>query len=229
MMTLGVDAHKKLHVATALDETGHEIGQWRGPNSDAGWQSALRWAIALGAPHQWGIEGAWGYGRGLAQYLVACGEPVYEVNTRWTTFGRRHARRLGKTDPLDARAVAMFVLQEAPDLPRVGAEDVTVVLDLLTSEREALRSETRRLWNQNPRASAPDRSRVQEPPSKLRLSVSAGDPRGIRSAEHRLSSARTSCGGSTTCSATSPRTRTSGRVGAGNRDANRGRRVFTAN
>jgi len=148
MITLGVDAHKKLHVATELDETGHEIGQWRGPNSDAGWQSALRWAIALGAAHQWGIEGAWGYGRGLAQYLVACGEPVYEVNTRWTTFGRRHARRPGKTDPQDARAVAMFVLQEAPDLPRVGAEDVTVVLDLLTSEREALRSETRRLWNQ---------------------------------------------------------------------------------
>jgi transposase len=74
--------------------------------------------------------------------------PVYEVNTRWTAFGRRHARRPGKTDPLDAQAVAMFVLREAPDLPRVGAEDVTVILDLLTSEREALRSETRRLWNQ---------------------------------------------------------------------------------
>jgi transposase len=72
MITLGVDAHKRLHVATALDETGREIGQWRGPNTDVGWLSALRWANTLGAVHQWGIEGAWGYGRGLAQYLVAC-------------------------------------------------------------------------------------------------------------------------------------------------------------
>jgi transposase len=148
MITLGVDAHKKLHVATAVDETGHDLGSWRGPNTPAGWQDALTWASGLGVTRQWGIEGAWGYGRGLAQHLVATGEAVYEVNTRWTALGRRHARRPGKTDRLDARAVATFVLGEAPDLPRVGAEDVTVVLDLLTSEREALRSETRRLWNQ---------------------------------------------------------------------------------
>jgi transposase len=148
MITLGVDAHKKLHVATAVDETGRDLGSWRGPNTPAGWQDALTWASGLGVTRQWGIEGAWGYGRGLAQHLVATGEAVYEVNTRWTALGRRHARRPGKTDRLDARAVATFVSGEAPDLPRVGAEDVTVVLDLLTSEREALRSETRRLWNQ---------------------------------------------------------------------------------
>ena len=96
MITLGVDAHKKLHVATAVDEIGHEIGQWRGPNTDAGWRSALKWATTLGDSHQWGIEGAWGYGRGLAQFLVARGEPVYEVNTRWTAIGRRHGATTGQ-------------------------------------------------------------------------------------------------------------------------------------
>ncbi len=148
MITLGVDAHKQLHVAVALDDVGHEIAQWRGTNSARGWEELHCWADGLGEPRRWGIEGAWGYGRGLAQHLVAAGESVYEINTRWTALGRRRARRPGKTDRLDARSVAAFVLQEAPDLPRVGLEDMTAVLDLLTSEREALRTETTRLWNQ---------------------------------------------------------------------------------
>jgi transposase len=148
VITLGVDAHKQVHVATALDDTGHEISHWRGPNSASDWQDLLDWATRIGGPRQWGIEGAWSYGRGLAQHLVSAGEPVYEINSRWTAFGRRHARRPGKTDRLDARAVAGFVLQEAPQLPRVGADDVTAILDLLTSQREALLTETTRLWNQ---------------------------------------------------------------------------------
>jgi transposase len=148
MITLGVDAHKRVHVAVALDEAGQEIGHWRGPNSVSGWQTLLAWATALGSPLQWGIEGAWNYGRGLAQYLVEMEATVYEVNARWTAAGRRRARRPGKTDRLDAQAVARFVRQEAPHLPRVGADDATAVLDLLTNEREAVLTETTRLRNQ---------------------------------------------------------------------------------
>ena len=40
MITLGVDAHKQVHVAVALDDAGHELGRWRGPNSQRGWQTA---------------------------------------------------------------------------------------------------------------------------------------------------------------------------------------------
>ena len=148
MISIGVDAHKWVHVAQALDDAGHEMGEWSGPNSAAGWQSLTRWTTALGSPRQWGIEGAWGYGRGLAQHLVATGETVYEVNARWTAQGRRRARKPGKTDRLDARAVALLVRQEASTLPRVHAEDDTAVLDLLTSEREAAIVEGTRLRNQ---------------------------------------------------------------------------------
>jgi len=145
---VGVDAHKKVHVAMALDEAGQEIGEWSGPNSAAGWQSLSLWAAALSTSRIWGIEGAWSYGRGLAQQLVAEGETVYEINARWTALGRRRARRPGKTDRLDARAVALFVRQEAPGLPKVAAEDATAVLDLLTTEREAALAEATRLRNQ---------------------------------------------------------------------------------
>jgi transposase len=148
MITLGVDAHKQVHVAVALDEAGHELGRWRGPNSQRGWEELARWAVELGGPRQWGIEGAWNYGRGLAQHLVASGETVYEINPRWTALGRRSARKGGKSDPLDAHAVAMLVWREGDTLPQVTAEDETAVLDLLVAEREGALAEATRLRNQ---------------------------------------------------------------------------------
>jgi transposase len=148
MITIGVDAHKRLHVALALDEAGREIGGWRGPNSTAGWQDFLTWAVALGSERQIGIEGAWNYGRGLAQYLVQNTESVYEVNSRWTAQGRRTARKPDKTDRLDARAVALFLRREALELSQVAAEDETAILDLLATERESAIGEATRLRNQ---------------------------------------------------------------------------------
>ena len=75
----------------------------------ADWLALEQWAVALGAPRQWGIEGAGQYGRGLAQRLVADGESVVEVNPRQTAAMRRAGRVAGKTDRLDAQAVARVV------------------------------------------------------------------------------------------------------------------------
>jgi transposase len=150
MLTIGVDAHKRVHEAAALDAAGQLVGRQRVPNSAAGWRELLAWAASLGAaaPRRWGIEGAWGYGRGLAQHLVAAGEAVYEVSPRWTAEARKSARKPGKSDALDALAVARLVLGEAATLPVVGAEDETAVLDLLTTERDAAVAEGTRLRNQ---------------------------------------------------------------------------------
>ncbi len=148
MITIGVDAHKRVHVALALDDMGRELGHWRGQNSAAGWQDFAQWSAALGVEHRVGIEGAWGYGRGLAQYLVGQGTAVYEVNARWTAIGRRSARKPDKTDRLDARAVALFLHREAVGLPQVAAEDETAILNLLTTERESAIAEATRLRNQ---------------------------------------------------------------------------------
>ena len=137
MITIGVDAHKRVHAAVALDETGREVAQWRGSATACGWDELRCWAATLGAPRQWGIEGAWNYGRGLAQHLVGAGEAVYEVNPRWTAAGRRGARRRGKSDALDAQAVAGLVLREAATLPQVAPDDEAALLDLLVTEREA--------------------------------------------------------------------------------------------
>ena len=67
MITIGVDAHRQVHVAVAVDATGRELAHWRGPNRPEAWHQLRDWAVALGGPRQWGIEGAWNYGRGLAR------------------------------------------------------------------------------------------------------------------------------------------------------------------
>jgi len=137
-----------VHSAEVLDDAGRELAQWQGPNGTAGWQSFQLWLESLGNERQIGIEGAWGYGRGLAQQLVEDGETIFEVNSRWTALGRRGSRKPDKTDRLDARAVALFVHREGNTLSAIVADDATAVLNLLTGERDAALAEATRLRNQ---------------------------------------------------------------------------------
>ena len=148
MITIGVEAHKHLPVARALDDQGTVLGDWRGPTCADGWASIHQWATTFVGARQWGIEGSWNYGRGLAQYLVATGETCYEINPRWTAQCRQHTRKVAKTDQLDAQAVARLVREDARTLPRVTCEDETTLLDLLTTEREGALAEATRLRNQ---------------------------------------------------------------------------------
>lgn len=148
MITIGVDAHKSLHAAVAVDDSGREVSRWQGPNSEHGWARLAAWASALSEYRQWGIEGAWSYGRGLAQQLVVSGETVFEINARWTALRRRSAHKPGKTDQLDALAIALLVRQESSELPRVLADDDSAVLELLSVQRESAKEEATRLRNQ---------------------------------------------------------------------------------
>lgn len=110
------------------------------------------------------MAGAWNGGRGLAQHLVAAGEVVCEVHPRWPALGRRSARRPGKSDPLDAHAVAVLGWREGAALPRVPADDATAVVDLLVTERAGALAEATRLRNQIPQL------RLQrDPASRARL------------------------------------------------------------
>jgi transposase len=148
MLTVGIDAHKRVHVAVVLDDAGRELGAWRGPNNAPGWAELLTWAKAFGGELVFGVEGAWGYGRGLAQSLIRAGDTVYEVNARWTANARAAARRQSKTDRLDATAVAVILRRERAGLTPLSAEDDTAVLNLLSVERDAALVDATRLRNQ---------------------------------------------------------------------------------
>lgn len=147
MITIGVDAHKRVHVAVAVDEAGRKLGEHKIANNAKSWRELYEWAQEAGSARQWGIEGSGSYGRGLAQHLVCCGETVYEVNPRLTAAGRRRSRRSDKNDGLDAKSVAMAVLREGSGLPQVMADDETAVLDLLATERESLVADATALCN----------------------------------------------------------------------------------
>ncbi len=117
MIAIGIDAHTRLHAAVALDDAGSVLATLHAANTAKGWMELRHWADQWPQPRQWGIEGAWNFGRGLAQFLVARGETVYEINPRWTAERRRRARKVDTNDHLDAHAIVWY----ARTVPRCRA------------------------------------------------------------------------------------------------------------
>ena len=84
----------------------------------------------------WAVEGARGVGAGLAQRLVAEGEPVLDVPARLSARVRALGGGSGrKTDDADAFAVAVAGLR-AGDLQVVRPDDTTEILRMLTTRRQ---------------------------------------------------------------------------------------------
>ena len=103
---VGVDTHKHIHVAVAINQHGTRLGD-RAVSADRGGYAQLEaWAQDLGRVDRFGIEGTGSYGAGLTSYLRRCGHRVVEVNRG----DRRSRRSLGKSDAIDAEAAARSVL-----------------------------------------------------------------------------------------------------------------------
>jgi transposase len=84
----------------------------------------------------WAVEGARGVGAGLAQRLVAEGEPVLDVPARLSARVRALGGGSGrKTDDADAFAVAVAGLR-ARELQVVRPDDTTEIMRLLTVRRQ---------------------------------------------------------------------------------------------
>src|SRR6266508_897099 len=63
-VAIGVDTHKDVHVAVALDGFGEQLGSHEVETTEAGYRSLLSWALGLGQP-VFAVEGAGSYGAGL--------------------------------------------------------------------------------------------------------------------------------------------------------------------
>lgn len=104
--TYGVDTHKDVNVAFALDRLGRRLDERSVPTTEAGSRDLFQWAQQLGQDRVWGIEGTGSYGAGLTRFLRAHGETVFEVSRPY----RRVRRDRGKSDPIDAEVAARNVL-----------------------------------------------------------------------------------------------------------------------
>jgi transposase len=105
-IVIGVDTHKYVHVAVALDNLGTRLEDRHVPANREGYARLEAWAASLGRVSAFGIEGTGSYGVGLASFLRRSGHRIVEVNRG----DRRSRRNNGKTDTLDAEAAARAVL-----------------------------------------------------------------------------------------------------------------------
>jgi transposase len=79
-VTVGVDTHKDIHVAVALDQLGRKLDAIEIPTTSAGYAELLIWATGLGTVDRFGIEGTGSHGAGLCRWLTARGLIVIEVD-----------------------------------------------------------------------------------------------------------------------------------------------------
>ena len=106
LVTGVVDTHLDVHVAAALDHIGGLLATASFPTTPAGYRNLLGWLQGFGMIAQVGVEGTSSYGAGLTRALQAAGVSVVEVDRP----NRQVRRRVGKSDTLDAIAVARSVL-----------------------------------------------------------------------------------------------------------------------
>src|SRR5215207_5251112 len=141
-VTVGVDTHRDLHVAVALDQQGRWLGTRGFPTTPAGFAALTTWAIRYGTLGSIGIEGTGSYGAGLARWLRARGHVVIEVE-RPERRDRQGRRRRGKSDPTDAEAAARAVLAgTAVGQPKAADGRVEMIRLLRVARRSALKART---------------------------------------------------------------------------------------
>jgi transposase len=147
MVVLGADVHKRTHTFVAVNEAGRQLGQLTVSADGKGHAKALRWARQqFSGERTWGIEDCRHLSARLERDLLSGGERVVRVPPKLMAQTRASARTRGKSDPIDALAVARAVLRE-PDLPVAAHDEVSRELKLLVDRREDLVGERTRMVN----------------------------------------------------------------------------------
>jgi transposase len=138
-VTVGVDTHKRSHVAVALDGRGQRLDTLSIAASGAGYEQLLSWARAQGRVTAFGVEGTASYGSGLTRFLQHRGHAVVEVMRP----NRAERRRNGKDDALDAERAARAVLSgEATGLPKGSDGRVESIRVLKVARDSAVKART---------------------------------------------------------------------------------------
>jgi transposase len=150
MVILGIDAHKRTHTVVAIDGNGRRLASKTFGTTTADHLALLRWADHLdhagGDQRRWAVEDCRHLSRRLERDLLAAGEHVTRVPPKLMAHVRDSARTFGKSDPIDALAVARAVLRE-PDLPTARLDGPDRDVRLLGDHRDALVAERTRIIN----------------------------------------------------------------------------------
>jgi transposase len=146
MVTIGIDAHKRTHTVVVVDEQGRKLQQKTTGTTSSEHLLLVAWAATRGDARLWAIEDCRHLSRRLERDLVGAGEGIVRVPPKLMAKARDGARTFGKSDPIDALAVARAALRE-PDLPRARLDGQERELRLLVDHREDLVAERTRMIN----------------------------------------------------------------------------------
>ena len=136
---VGVDTHKHVHVAVAIDTRGIRLGDHSFVADSSGYQALLMWAHTHGRIETFGIEGTGSYGAGLARAVRRAGHRVTDVNRG----DRRLRRAAGKSDTIDAEAAARSVLAgQSTAIPKTADGAVEIMRQLKVARDTAVKART---------------------------------------------------------------------------------------
>jgi transposase len=149
MIVIGSDPHKRSYTFSAV---GAETGALRSSETvqatSAGHERLLGWARGVDAQRVWAIEDCRHVSGKLERFLLARGERVVRVPPKLMAGRRRGSREAGKSDPIDALAVARAALEEGVDtLPIARLDGPAREIKLLLDHREDLVAERTRIQN----------------------------------------------------------------------------------
>jgi len=149
MIVIGADTHKRNHMLVAVDGlTGAARGQLAIPASDAGSLDALRFAVAVDEDRVWAIEDCRHVSARLERALLAAGERVIRVPAVMTGQTRKISRQAGKSDLIDARAVALAVVRDGVDSFSIAFTDEHALeIRVLCDYRDQIITERTRMIN----------------------------------------------------------------------------------
>jgi transposase len=146
MVVLGVDAHKRSHTVVAVDEAGRKLGQRTAGTTSDDHLALLAWAQELGGDRLRAVEDCRQLSRRLERDLLGAGERIVRVPPKMMARARDAARSYGKSDPIDALAVARAALRE-PGLPSAELDGPARQVRLLVDHRDDLVAERTRAIN----------------------------------------------------------------------------------
>jgi transposase len=147
MIVIGTDPHKLSHTAAAVDaRTAKQLDSLTAKARSEGHERLLVWAQKLDEERVWAIEDCRHVSGGLERFLLRAGERVVRVPPKLMAGARRSARDFGKSDSLDADAVARAAIRDGiENLPEARLSGPEREIALLLDHREDLIKERTRI------------------------------------------------------------------------------------
>jgi transposase len=169
MIVVGTDTHKSTHTCGAVEAaTARALAEHTAKARRQGFDELLAWARALGPERVWAIEDCRGVSGAFERFLVAHGERIVRIAPKHMAGARKSSRERGKSDSIDACAIARAALKQGIEtLPTAHLDERALEIRLLLDHRDNLVAERAR---PKPAALAPARpvARARDPSGRAR-------------------------------------------------------------